>query len=462
MISALGARFAGWPRRSVHGRIASAAAIVALFTFGGKLAGALKEVLVAQRFGTADEVDAFLIAFLLPSFAITVVGSSLNAALLPAYVEVRQRDGHEAAQRLFSTAMVMSIVLLVVAALALAAIVPATLPLLAGTFGPEKLRLTRELSYLLVPQLVIAGTITTWTAVLNAHGRFAAPAAASLATPIVSIAVLVLGSRVLGIHALAVGITGGYLVEAALVGIALRREGISIRPRWAGWTPAAQRVAAQFAPMAAGMLAMGTNPIIDQLMAARLDAGSVASLGYGGKLVAFGVGIGTVSLGAAVLPHFSQLAAQNDWNGLHRNLRTYAAAVLAVSVPATLALVALSQPIVRVLFERGAFTREDTLLVARIQAFYLGSLPFRLTNVLFVRFIQAAASNRVLMWIALANAVLNVAANWILSRYLGAAGIALSTTLVYAFSFSASALYARRRLRELRGAAASIGIPEPA
>jgi putative peptidoglycan lipid II flippase len=449
MISLMVARLGEWQRGSAHRQVVSAAAIVAVFTFGAKLAGAAKEVVVAHHFGTSADLDAFILAFLLPSFAISVIGGSLNTALIPTYVEVRQREGPEAAQRMLSSTMVISLALLVGAAIVLGLLVPTALPLISPGLEPSKLLLTRHLAYLLMPCLVVAGTTMTWSAVLNAHGRFAPSAAASLALPITTAAALLLFGRTWGIHALAAGMLGGYCGEALLVGLALHRQHLAILPRWSGMTPAVRRVIGQYAPMVAGMVAMDSNPVVNSLMAAHLGAGSVAALGYGGKLEAFAMGIGAVSIGAAVLPHFSRLSAAEDWPGLQRTIRTYAAVLILASIPVTIAAIWLSEPMIRALFQRGAFTSADTVLVARIQSFYLAALPFRFAAILFLRFMMAVKATRALMWIAMVSSVVNVAGNYLFSRFLGVAGIALATTVVYVISTLLAFAYTRQKLRAL-------------
>jgi putative peptidoglycan lipid II flippase len=454
MISLVIARFGEWQRGSAHRQVVSAAAVVAIFTLGAKLAGAVKEVVVAHHFGTSADVDAFIIAFLMPSFAISVIGGSLNTALIPTYVEVRQREGPEAAQRMLSSIMVISLALLVAAAVALGLLVPTLLPVISPRLEPSKLQLTARLSYLLMPCLVVAGTTMTWSAVLNAHGRFAPSAAASLALPITTVAALLALGRSWGIYALAAGMLGGYCIEALLVGRALHRQQLATMPRWSGLSPAVRRVIGQYAPMVAGMVAMDANPVVNSLMAAHLGAGSVAALGYGGKLEAFAVGIGAVSISAAVLPHFSRLAAAEDWPALQRTIRTYAVVLVLAAVPVTIAAIWLSEPIIRAVFERGAFTSADTVLVARIQSFYLAALPFRFAGLLFVRFMMAVKATRALMWIAIACSVVNVAGNFLFSRFLGVAGIALSTTVVLALSTSLAFAFTRQRLRALNAQAA--------
>src|SRR5918911_4982265 len=92
-------------RGSTNRRIFTAMLTVGALSVIVKLAATLKEVAFAHRFGASDELDAFLIAFLLPSVVMNIVAGSFNAALIPTYIEVRDRDGREAAQRLFASVM---------------------------------------------------------------------------------------------------------------------------------------------------------------------------------------------------------------------------------------------------------------------------------------------------------------------------------------------------------------------
>jgi putative peptidoglycan lipid II flippase len=189
--------------------------------------------------------------------------------------------------------------------------------------------------------------------------------------------------------------------------------------------------------------------VVDNVMAAAVGAGSVAALGYGGKVNSLILGVGASSVAAAVLPHFSRLAARRDWAGLLRTTRTYAALLIGISIPLTIALVALSTPIARLLFERGAFTAADTAVVSRIQTFYFVATPIGFAGVLFVRLIIATNATQFLMWLSILNAIVNVTANLAFSRWLGVAGIALSTSLVSVLSPLLAFAYASRRLRTL-------------
>ena len=115
-------------------------------------------------------------------------------------------------------------------------------------------------------------------------------------------------------------------------------------------------VMAQYAPMVAGAFLMSSTVLVDQAMAAMLESGSVATLNYANKVVATLLGIGAMALGTAVLPHFSRMVAAEEWTGVRHTLKTYTRLILMVSIPLTILLFLFSETIIKLLFERGAFS----------------------------------------------------------------------------------------------------------
>lgn len=438
-----------WSERSVNRRIFAAMITVGGLTFVVKLAVVAKEVVVAHQFGTADALDAFLIAFLLPSFAMNVVAGSFNAALIPTFIQVREREGRQAAQQLFSSVMVSSTVLLVAVSALLALTARYILPFLGSGFVPEKMGLTCSLLYVLLPALLISGLVTIWAAVLNAGERFALAAMAPIMTPIVIVVALLALGRVWGIYALAIGTVGGFILEAALLAWGLKRQGFSLVPRWHSMNAHMKQVMSQYAPMVAGGLLMGSTTLVDQSMAAMLGSGSVSALSYGNKIVAFILGVGSLGLSTAVFPHFSRMVAVSDWIGVRYTLKTYSRLVLVVTVPFTLILIYFSESIVRLIFERGAFTMADTRIVCQVQAFYLLQVPFYMLGITVVRLISSLKANIVLMKAAFVNLFSNIILNYMLMQWLGIAGIALSTAIVYLISLIYCWMSMNKKLRDL-------------
>src|SRR5437899_7012047 len=167
-----------WPLHgpdSPNRRIFRAAIIVGALTLLAKAGATVKELLVARTFGRGDCLDAFLISYLLPSFAVALMMSALTSTMIPAMVEARERRGEEGAQQLFSSMMVLSLLALVAVGVLLGIAAPLYLPLLASGFSLAKLHLTRKLLYALLPFAVFSGFSGCAAAVLNARERFALP-----------------------------------------------------------------------------------------------------------------------------------------------------------------------------------------------------------------------------------------------------------------------------------------------
>src|SRR5207244_10336914 len=114
----------------------------------------------------------------------------------------------------------------------------------------------------------------------------------------------------------------------------------------------------------AGSFLMGGTTVVSQSMAAMLGPGSVSVLACGNKVTNLFVGVGAVAVSTAVLPHFSRMVTVMDWHGLRHTLGTYTRLLLFITLPVPLALMYYSEPVAALLFERGAFTKSDTFVVA--------------------------------------------------------------------------------------------------
>lgn len=420
-----------WQQKSVNRRIFTAMVTVGGLTFLVKLFAMGKELIVAGYFGTGDALDAFLIAFLLPSFAVSVVAGSFGPAFVPVFIQVRENEGRDAAQRLLSAVIFWSTVLLIAVAILLALVGPYVLPVLGSGFNSDKLGLTRLLFFFVLPVIVLAGLSTLFAATLNAGARFALAAAAPAVTSVLIIIALTLMGREWGIYAIAAGTLAGFGLEAGLLAWALKRGGFSAVPRRSEINSTLKQIMGQYMPVVAGSIMMSGTALVDQSMAAMLEPGSVSALNYGNKVVSVILGVGSAALGTAVLPHFSHMAAVGDWAGTLNTFKKYTRLILLVSVPLTIVFVFFSEPVVRLLFERGSFSGDDTRLVGNVQALYSLQVPFYSLSILITRLISSLQANYLLTRAAVINFFLNVVLNYLFIIWLGVAGIALSTSVVY-------------------------------
>jgi len=423
-----------WQKRSVNASIFAAMVTVGGITMCVKLAAVVKDVVIAMQFGTSDALDAFLIAFVLPAFAINLIGGSLNAALIPTYIQVQEQEGTQAAQHLLSSVMVWTIGVLVALSVVLALTSPYLLPLMGSGFTDDKLALVQSLYYMMLPTLILSGIATIWSSLLNACDRFALAAIVPVATSLVTVLIVVGMAEQWDSYTIALGMVVGALVETAVLGWGLSREGVSLVPQWHGASPAVKQVLGQYVPMVAGAFLMGGVNLVSQSMAAMLSPGSVAALSYGSKVTNLMLGIGALAVSTAVLPHFSRMVAVRDWRGLRHTLLTYSRWLLIGTLPVTVALIYYSEPVVALVFQRGAFSAADTHLVGQVQAMYLLQVPLYVVSMLFVRLISALKANHVFMWGNAINLSICILLTYVLMQRFGVFGIALASSLMYLIS----------------------------
>jgi putative peptidoglycan lipid II flippase len=241
-----------------------------------------------------------------------------------------------------------------------------------------------------------------------------------------SILALFTAGKEYGVLALAIATLTGGTLEAILAAAGVKRIGYPIVPRWAGMSPALRQVAAQYAPLVAITLVMTGSALVDQSMAARLGSGSVAALSYGTRLLAVLVVIGPTAMGTAVLPHISATAVQAEPAALRRTLRSYGLFVFAVILPVTAAFIYFSEPIIRVLFQKGAFDVAATHLVSTVQRAALLQLPIAVLLALEIRLSSARKANHVLYRVAALSLLLTIALDVLFMRWWGVVGIALA------------------------------------
>ncbi len=417
--------------------IFSAFTIVGISTILVKILSLFKEMLIAYRFGVGDELDAFIMAFLLPSFAINVFVGSFGSAFMPLYIEVKKNKKVSEFYQFFSSTITLFFLIIAVLSLILVIISPLLLPFLASGFEALKLKLTQSLFYILIFCLVVSGVSKTWSVILNAEEKFTLAALSPSAIPVTVIVFILFLANHLGIYALALGTLVGFLFEMIILTIGVKRYIPFSRISWNLDVRNKQmfQVIKQYIPMIAGAFLMGSTTLVDQSMASMLGSGSVSALNYGDKLISFVLSISAFSLSTAVFPYFSKMVAGDAQDSLNFLLKKIIRYVLVLSFFSVIPIIVFSQKIVSLLFQRGAFTYSDSILVAEIQILYSLQIPFYLAGIVFVKLISSFKKNHLLMWGAFINLFFNIILNYLFMHIIGVPGIALSTSIVYFISF---------------------------
>lgn len=415
----------------------------------------LRDLIFAYRFGTGAIVDAFLMGLLVPTMAVQVVGASFSSAIVPEIIRLRVGPRRDIADALASTTGLIGIgLLLLLTVILLLLRSPLTTVLTAG-FDAERTRLTSFFFIGFLPCIVVQGWSTFLGGLLNSSHRFALVALVPILRPLALCVVLAVDWGAASTVILLSAYLVGAIAEAALLTVLAACSNQTFRPRWLGLTSSVRTVLREFVMSVVGSGILSLAILADQYFASLTGPGGVAAYGYGGKIIGVLIGMGALPLGVAILPHFSTLVREGQWEQLRRVLVQWTALVLALSILTTALCWFYSYDLTRILFQRGAFSAEDSRLVSTIQMYLVLQLPFYLCGILYVRALTSLQSNGLLAAVALINAAINIGGSVLLIGSLGVTGIAVAASCGYAVASTLAAwfvVFAIRRAEKREGA----------
>jgi putative peptidoglycan lipid II flippase len=414
-------------------RLLRSFATVGGWTMGSRVLGFLRDVMIAGLLGAGPAAEAFFVAFRLPNmFRRFFAEGAFNMAFVPLFAKRLEGEGKGEARVFAEEALAgLTAVLLALTTAAMLAM-PVLMLLLAGGFAddPEKFDLAVSYGRIQFPYLICMALTALFSGVLNALGKFAAPAAAPVLLNVILIAAMTLAAAValpIG-GALAWGVFAAGFAQVALVVEAARRAGMGLTLRRPRLTPGLRRLIRLGLPAALAGGVIQLNLLIGTVVASFFD-GAVAWLSYADRLYQLPLGVVGVAVGVVLLPELSRRLRGGDAEGARAAMNRAAEFALALTLPAAFALVAIPGPIVSTLFERGAFAATDAAAVALATALFALGLPaFVLQKV-----VQPAFFAREDMTTPLRCAVWSMAANTLISvvgaPLVGWAAIPFGTTL---------------------------------
>jgi len=397
--------------------------------------GFVRDVLTAAVLGTSYVADAFFVAFRVPyMFRRLVAEGVLESAFIPLFAK-RLVGGQEAARAFSGQALAGLTFVLLVLTLAGEIAMPWLMLLLAPGFtsDPAKFDLAVTLARVGLPYLLCTSLVALYTGVLNAFGRFAVAALVPALLNVVLIAVLLAlialgsGQSTAG-FALAWGIVASGLLQVMAVAIAAAKTGMKVPWQKPRLTPEMQRL---LSLAAAGIIVGGMAQLtgVISTVIATLEDRVVSWLYYAGRIFQLPLGVIGVAVGVVLLPELSQTLRSGDHDSVLASENHALEFALLLTLPASVALFVASEPIMRVLFERGAFTASDTnAAAAMLSALALGLPAYVVIKVLHPSFFAREDTKTPMIFAGVsmaANAILSL----ILLLSLGATGIAIASTL---------------------------------
>ncbi len=445
------------PGQSENKKVAKAAGIVGSATLISRILGYARDMVMALYFGAGFASDAFIAAFRLPNLLRRLFGEgSFSIAFVPVFTEYLVKKGKAEAYALASSASKILMLVLFLSAIAGMLCTPLIIDVIAPGFAdsPEKTQLTILLTRIMFPYVIFIGMVALFSAILNVLGHFAAPALAPVLLNVAMIGAMVLGSfffksETARVIVLSAGVLLGGVLQLLLQIPFLFRNGVRVWKKSILIHPGLKRIGTLMIPAVFGAAVYQINILVGTMLASLLPEGSVSYLYYADRLVQFPLGIFAYAVATAVLPSLSRQAAISDIPALKDTFAHAMGLVLFITIPAMVGLIVLRQPIVKLLFERGAFGNVATQLTASALLYYsIGLWAFSAVRIVVSMFYALQDTKTPVKTAALAIAA-NILLGIMLMGPMKHNGLALATSLASMINLVLLMVYLRKKLGPL-------------
>lgn len=360
-------------------KIAKSAGTVSIAVMCSRVLGLVREQIFAGMFGAGLAYDAFVVAFRIPNLLRDLFAEgALSAAFITVFTDYDTNRSKEETWQLASNVLVFFAILLSLLTLLGIFFADPLVNLLASNFSAiaGKRELTTMLTRIMLPFLIFISLAAVVMGILNSKGKFFVPAMASaffnLGSIIggVSLALILPKFDQPAIVGMAIGTLLGGILQLSIQFPALLKCGFKFTPRIHLKDPGLKRIITLMIPAVIGLSPTQINIFINTNFASSCVEGSVSWLNYAFRLVQLPIGVFGVALSIAAMPVLARHAAQKDINGMKETMVSSLTMVFSLTIPATIGLMLLAQPIIHIIFERGAFTAFDTVATANTLTFY--------------------------------------------------------------------------------------------
>jgi len=408
--------------------LAASTFAVMLATLASMLLGFAREVVNAKYFGEAWELDAFLVAAIIPTLVFGVFNGALVSALVPVFSEYFAAKKTEDAWRLSSTVLNSLFVLLAVGAVLGWLAAPWLVRLVAVGFPADHAAETVRMTRILMPTIIATSLAGVLQALLNAQRRYRAAALQGIAVNLCTIAGVLLLFRQYGIYALVFGTAAG-LVAQLLVQIPSYLHRCKYRFALDLRHPGIAALFVILGPIVVGSAVGQVNLLVDKYFASTLSSGAIAAMNYATKVVGVPQQLFAVAIATVIFPILSAQFVSRELDSLRHTASTGLRLTALITLPAAAGLIVLGQPIISVLFERGAFTTGDVVRTAGAMQFYAIGLLGLAASIVLTRCFFAMRDSRTPVIVAVGVMALNVVGCALLAGPYGVNGLAASNSV---------------------------------
>lgn len=412
----------------------------AMATVGGltgvsRILGFVRDVMTAAILGAGPIADAFIVALKLPNlFRRVTAEGAFTVSFIPMYARKLKQDGAAAADDFASNAFAVMTAILTPFTIAAIAAMPWIIHVIAPGFaeGEQRYDLAVEMTRVTFPYLVMISLSALLGGVLNAHDRFAPFAAAPIVFNLTLIAALYFATPYLetGGHALSWGLVAAGVLQFAGLFAFIRMYRIGIKIRLPKFDEDIKKLFTLMLPGIIGAGVVHINLFVDIIIASTLAEGSISYLYYADRLNQLPLGMVGIAVGTALLPMLSRALAGDDATEAQSLFNRALEVCLVLALPAGVAMIVAAEPLIKGLFQNGAFDEADARVTAHVLMGYALGVPAYVAGKVFSSAYYSKQDTKTPVKIAVICALTNVAGALVLIQFLGVAGIALSTGFV--------------------------------
>jgi putative peptidoglycan lipid II flippase len=431
------------------GRIARSTAFFSIATAASRVAGLGREVVAAGFYGTSGPMSAFTIAFQVPNLIRALFAdAALQPAFVPVFTELIGKKHYKDAFRLASTLLLLVTMVLGVITALFVLLAPVVMPIFAPGFKGEILDLTVTLSQVMFPILILLGVSGVVVGILNSYDRFGAFAISPLFWNLTIIVVLVVLEPMFHgqdkIYAYAIGILVGTLVQLLIPAWDLRNTPFRFNFSFDWRHPGLRRVLWLMLPVTISLGLINFNLLINSFFGSLVSVEAPAAIDKAFRIYQLPQGIFSVAIATVLFPTLARFANAGEIENLRATMANGMRQILFVLLPAAAAILALSDPMIRLVYQRGAFDAAETTVVATALFWFAFSLP---TNGLYLLQTRTFFSLQ-RPWQATALAVIDLVVSAVaalaLYKPFGVGGIVAGTGIGTSAAVVAQALILRR------------------
>jgi len=440
-------------------RIARAATLVMALFVLSRLLGLGRQMIVGALFGTSGDLDAYLAANRITETVFLIVaGGALGSAFIPTFADHLTQDNQAAAWELASAVINLTLIVMTALVGLIAVFAPALVrTVIAPGFDAALQHLTVRLLRIMLITPIVFGVSGVLMATLNAHQHFLLPAfAPSIYNLSIIGGAVALGPR-LGVVGIAIGVVIGSLLHLLVQVPQVLRYGARYAPTLSLRNPSVREVGRLMAPRVLGTAVAQLNLVINNSLATRMGEGAVSAINFAWMLMLLPQGVFAQAVGTAAFPTFAEQVARGEREKMRETLSATLRGILFLSIPATVGLVAVGQPIVSLLFERGAFESGSTDAVAWALTFFALGLVGHAGLEIVARAFYALHDTFTPVWVGGLTMALNVILSLTLPSLFASAslepygGLALANSLATLLEFVVLLVLIQRRLNGIEG-----------